>query len=86
MGAANDDGVIDADDFALLLVGQQSGTTRWQDGNFNYDTKINADDWMEVALGVAYSAGRDFNNVFSIAQLSSDTQADDLVTSYPSLF
>lgn len=54
-GDANLDGVINADDLSLMLLGQSQHTTRWQDGNFNYDTQVNADDWIQFMYVNAYA-------------------------------
>jgi polygalacturonase len=57
-GDANLDGVINADDLSIMLLGHAQGTTRWQDGNFNYDAQVNADDWIKFAYALAYSQGQ----------------------------
>ncbi len=61
-GDANLDGVINADDISLIMLGQSQHGTRWQDGNFNYDTQVNADDWIELMYAVAYSKGQQLTN------------------------
>lgn len=61
MGDANLDGVINADDLTLIMLGQILGQTSWQWGNFNYDTRIDADDWGDTMLGVAMSNGQSIN-------------------------
>jgi hypothetical protein len=58
IGDANLDGQINADDLSLMLLGQAQGGTRWQDGNFNYDTQVNADDWIKFMYVNAYSNGQ----------------------------
>lgn len=60
-GDANLDGVVNADDLSLIMTGQAKHATRWQDGNFNYDTQIDADDWMKAAYGIAVSKGAEIN-------------------------
>ncbi|HWB54069.1 MAG TPA: amidase domain-containing protein [Tepidisphaeraceae bacterium] len=64
-GDANCDGVVNADDMSLLMFGQAQHGTDWESGDFNHDQKINADDVIAFAYTLAYSRGRDFNNVFS---------------------
>lgn len=72
VGDSNCDGIIDADDVALMQAGQLQHATTWSAGNFNYDTKINADDWMLMAIGAAYSAGKNINPlVLPTAQVNS---------------
>jgi hypothetical protein len=61
-GDANLDGVVNADDLSLFLLGQALGQTSWQFGNFNYDTQINADDFFALSLGAAVSNGQSINN------------------------
>lgn len=79
-GDANCDGVINADDLSLMALGQAKSNTDWSAGNFNYDTQINADDWMIFNYAVAYSNGRNYTNVFgSSAVLESATQMDNLL-------
>lgn len=61
-GDANLDGVINSDDLSLIMLGQSQHGTRWQDGNFNYDTQVNADDWIKLMYAVAYSKGQLLQN------------------------
>ena len=61
-GDTNLDGVINGDDLSLMMLGQAQSGTRWQDGNFNYDTQVNADDWIKFAYAVAYSRGQQLTN------------------------
>ncbi|HEY1686028.1 MAG TPA: dockerin type I repeat-containing protein [Tepidisphaeraceae bacterium] len=56
LGDANLDGVVDASDLADMSV---SGTS-WQTGDFNYDGKVNGDDYALFMLGDAASNG---NNI-----------------------
>ncbi|HEY1683271.1 MAG TPA: hypothetical protein VGG19_00790 [Tepidisphaeraceae bacterium] len=52
VGDANLDGIVDGNDLAAM---SSSGTT-WQTGDFNYDGKVNADDYALYALGAAESS------------------------------
>lgn len=81
-GDTNLDGKIDADDMSLIVLGQKTSGIRWQDGNFNYDTKVNADDWLQFALVAGYSKGQILTNnapAFSQLLLDSDTNVSDLL-------
>jgi hypothetical protein len=53
LGDANLDGVVNTADLSAI---SSAGTT-WQTGDFNYDGKVNADDYALFALGDAESAG-----------------------------
>ncbi|HEY1686825.1 MAG TPA: right-handed parallel beta-helix repeat-containing protein [Tepidisphaeraceae bacterium] len=57
-GDANVDGIINSDDLSLVMLGQAQNGTRWQDGNFNYGTQVNADDWMKLFYALALSKGQ----------------------------
>ncbi|HEY1683918.1 MAG TPA: autotransporter-associated beta strand repeat-containing protein [Tepidisphaeraceae bacterium] len=59
LGDANGDGVVNNSDLAMM---QTAGTT-WQQGDFNYDGKVNADDYALFGLGVAISNGNNITTV-----------------------
>jgi hypothetical protein len=69
-GDANLDGVINPDDLSLVMLGQATGGTRWQDGNFNYDPYVNADDWSKLMYAVAYSQDQQFSPTAVVADTS----------------
>ena len=49
-GDANHDGVVDANDFAILAANYgQSGSVDWNNGDFNYDRTVNALDFNALA-------------------------------------
>jgi autotransporter-associated beta strand protein len=58
-GDANADGVVTSADQAALAAGLNSGgvLAGWQNGDFNYDGAINADDWALFNYGAAISGG-----------------------------
>jgi hypothetical protein len=60
IGDANCDGIINADDLSLMMLGQARQQTTWSAGDFNHDGKITADDWAEFAYGVAVSHGQPY--------------------------
>ncbi|HEY1685626.1 MAG TPA: glycosyl hydrolase family 18 protein [Tepidisphaeraceae bacterium] len=64
-GDANLDGVVNADDLSLIMRGQASGGTRWQDGNFNYDSQVNPDDWIKLMYAVAVTQQVSATNIVS---------------------
>jgi autotransporter-associated beta strand protein len=45
-GDANLDGVVDADDYALLDRGNARGLTGWVNGDFNYDGVVDSGDYL----------------------------------------
>jgi hypothetical protein len=53
-GDANLDARIDADDAAALVLGVATGSTAWSNGNFNYDTGTNADDYLLFTRAAAF--------------------------------
>jgi autotransporter-associated beta strand protein len=59
LGDANGDGVVNDSDLAMM----QAGGTTWQQGDFNYDGKVNADDYAFFGLGVAISNGNNITTV-----------------------
>lgn len=66
VGDANLDGVVDADDFSLFMVGWLNQKPDWFYGNFNFDPKINGDDSMLLSLGAAISNGQSLPNSLMI--------------------
>ncbi|HEY1685617.1 MAG TPA: dockerin type I repeat-containing protein [Tepidisphaeraceae bacterium] len=56
-GDTNLDGVVDNSDLTALNYGAQNNLTGWQNGDFNYDGKINADDYSLYMLGAADQQG-----------------------------
>ena len=52
-GDANLDGVVNSADISMMNL---AGAT-WTQGDFNYDQKVNADDYALFALGAAASGG-----------------------------
>lgn len=83
LGDANLNGSVDADDYSLMLLGQRLGTTRWQDGNFNYDTKVNADDWMDLILSAADSKTPNRPGSSALIQSSAITVAPSNILASP---
>ena len=64
----------------MMLLGQTQQKTTWQAGNFNYDTKINADDWAIFQYAAAYSNGRNYTSVFAPGvALASATQMSQIL-------
>ncbi len=53
LGDANLDGVVNSADLAMI---DPNGTT-WQQGDFNYDGHVSADDYALYNVGLAFSAG-----------------------------
>ncbi|HWB55262.1 MAG TPA: autotransporter-associated beta strand repeat-containing protein [Tepidisphaeraceae bacterium] len=53
LGDANDDGVVNDTDLSMISA---SGST-WQQGDFNYDGRVNADDYSLFYFGLALSDG-----------------------------
>jgi chitinase len=82
-GDANLDGLINADDISLMLTGQSTGKTRWQDGNFNYDNQINADDWMLLFYASAATQAASQHTNFSTAAVVLATET--VVMANPSM-
>lgn len=74
-GDANLDGVINADDLSLMLVGQALGRTRWQDGDFLYHNTTNADDWMKFAYALAVSKGQSISSSVIASSQAGNTAA-----------
>lgn len=70
IGDANLDGVVNADDLSLIMLGQAMHKSGWSAGDFNNDNQINADDWAEFAYAAAYSAGQNFNESIAIPDLA----------------
>jgi hypothetical protein len=64
-GDTNLDGVINADDLSLIMLGQSKSGTLWQDGDFSYHNQVNADDWMKLFYALAYSKGQSLGNNFN---------------------
>lgn len=64
-GDSNLDGKINADDISLMMLGQSQAGTRWQDGDFSYHNRVDADDWMKLLLGVAVSSGQSLGVTFN---------------------
>lgn len=80
-GDANLDGIINADDLSLIMLGQAQHKTTWQAGNFNYDTQVDADDYVEFAYALAYSAGRSYSSVFAAgAALQSEQDVNQILS------
>lgn len=82
IGDANLDGVINADDLSLMLLGQYQGSTLWQGGNFNYDARIDSDDWSQFFYAAAYSRGQSITAVtpaFSQDQIPSASNLAQLL-------
>jgi chitinase len=82
-GDANLDGVVNADDLSLMLLAQSTGKTRWQDGNFNYDTQINADDWALFDYALADSKGLQAANLDLIPDASIQNSQKSLLVIGP---
>lgn len=59
IGDANLDGIVDANDLALM---SSSGKT-WRDGDFNYDGVVNADDYSLYMFGAAASGGMNISTI-----------------------
>lgn len=79
-GDANCDGVINADDLSIMALGKAKNATDWSAGNFNYGTQITADDWIIFNYAVAYSNGRNYDNVFAPGlALGSSSQMSQLL-------
>jgi hypothetical protein len=57
IGDANADGVVNATDLAMM----QPAGTEWQQGDFNYDARVNADDYALFDLGLALSSGKNIS-------------------------
>ncbi|HEY1684397.1 MAG TPA: autotransporter-associated beta strand repeat-containing protein [Tepidisphaeraceae bacterium] len=66
LGDANDDGVVNSADLAAI---SPTGTT-WQTGDFNYDGKVNGDDYALFMLGDAESAGANISTKLPEPKLS----------------
>jgi hypothetical protein len=58
LGDANLDGVVDATDLAMM---SSTGNT-WTSGDFNYDGKVNSDDYALFMLGDAQSNGANISS------------------------
>lgn len=57
-GDVNLDGSVNSDDLSLLNAASKGSPAYWQDGDFNYDQQITADDFLRLSLSLAYqSAG-----------------------------
>lgn len=75
-GDANVDGKINADDISLIMLGQSQSGTRWQDGDFTYNSHVNADDWMKTLFGIAVSKTKSLGVSFpSVIIASSENMA-----------
>lgn len=75
-GDANVSGSIDADDFALMMLGQMQHGARWQDGDFSFHNEVNADDWMKFVYGLAASRGQQLPGDASTAALLRDSSSN----------
>jgi RHS repeat-associated protein len=74
-GDTNLDGQINSDDLSLMMLGQAQHGTRWQDGNFNYDSQVDADDWMKLAYALAYYSESSPFTITTLAVQSSERSA-----------
>jgi hypothetical protein len=84
-GDANCDGVINADDLSLMLLGQARQQTTWSVDDFDHDNQINADDWAEFSYALAYSEGKPYQATISTASLSAADDTGNLLMSAPSM-
>jgi hypothetical protein len=59
LGDANLDGVVNADDYALLdrAFARQTSNAHWTDGDFNYDGLIDQNDYLLIDRVVAQQTG-----------------------------
>lgn len=79
-GDSNLDGVVNADDLSLMMLGQSQNKSDWQSGNFNNTAQINADDWMDFYYALAYSAGRSYSSVFASPALQSQQDMSQILS------
>jgi hypothetical protein len=81
-GDANLDGSINADDLSLMLLAQATNGRRWQDGNFNYDPQVDADDWSKFDYVLTYSHGQ-LLPAFSASNVQPDSISSLLISTAP---
>lgn len=56
-GDANLDGVVNADDYALLDRGAAAGLSGWQNGDFDYSGTVDSNDYMLIDTSYGMSTG-----------------------------